>query len=105
ELPGVTAEMLAGAEAVIHAAAFVEQWGTRSQFWEANVLGTEAMLAAGRAAGVRRFVHVGTEAAIFAGRDLAGVDETVPYPARHRYLYSETKAEAERRVLAAAGEG
>lgn len=101
ELGAVTPAMLAGAEAVIHAAAFVEEWGTREQFWRGNVEGTGNMLDAARAAGVRRFIHVGTEAALFAGDDLVGVDETAPYPTRQRYLYSETKAEAERRVLQA----
>lgn len=101
ELGAVTPELLAGAEAVIHAAAFVEEWGTREQFWQGNVEGTRNMLTAARAAGVRRFLHVGTEAALFAGQDLIAVDETAPYPDRHRYLYSETKAEAERLVLAA----
>jgi nucleoside-diphosphate-sugar epimerase len=89
---------------VVHCAAFVEEWGTREQFWEANVEGTADALAAARAAGARRFVHVGTEAAIFEGKDLVNVDEDAPYPTRQRYLYSETKAEAERRVLAAASD-
>ena len=105
ELGAIREEMLEGVEAVIHCAAFVEEWGTREQFWEANVVGTENALEAARAAGVRRFVHVGTEAAIFDGHDLVDVDETAPYPARQRYLYSETKAEAERRVLAASRDG
>ncbi len=105
ELGALRAETLGGAEAVIHCAAFVEEWGTRAQFWEANVVGTTNALEAARAGGARRFVHVGTEAAIFAGRDLVGVDEAAPYPERHRYLYSETKAEAERRVLAASSPG
>lgn len=104
ELDAVRAEHLAGCEAVIHAAARAEEWGTREQFWRANVEGTEAMLDAARAAQVRRFVHVGTEAAIFDGHDLVGVDESAPFPRRQRYLYSETKAEAERRVLAARSE-
>jgi nucleoside-diphosphate-sugar epimerase len=92
---------LAGCDAVVHAAAYVEEWGTRAQFFEANVTGTQRALTAAREAGVKRFVHVGTEAVLFCGHDLVDVDESAPYPARHRYLYSETKAEAERRVLAA----
>lgn len=101
DLDTVSAKDLEGCDAVVHAAAFVEEWGTREMFWRANVLGTQAMLDAARAAGVRRFLHVGTEAALFDGHDLVGIDETTPYPAAQKYLYSETKAEAERRVLAA----
>lgn len=100
-LGALGAEHLAGIDAVIHAAAYVEEWGTRDQFWSANVEGTQNLLDASRSAGVRRFVHVGTEAAVFAGRDLMGIDEDEPYPAKQIYLYSETKAEAERRVLGA----
>jgi nucleoside-diphosphate-sugar epimerase len=103
ELGAVRPDDLRGVDAVVHAAAFVEEWGTRAQFWQANVDGTTQLLEAAQQAGVRRFVHVGTEAALFDGRDLVGIDETHPYPARQRYLYSETKAEAERRVLAANG--
>jgi len=103
ELGAVRPEDLAGVDAIVHAAAFVEEWGTRDQFWQANVEGTAQLLASAKAAGVKRFVHVGTEAAIFDGHDLVDVHETHPYPARQRYLYSETKAEAERRVLAANG--
>ena len=105
DLETVTAEDLSGCDAVVHAAAFVEEWGTRDQFWQANVVGTERLLARARAASVARFVNVGTEAALFDGHDLIDVDETHPYPARHRFLYSETKAEAERRVLSANGPG
>lgn len=100
DLTTVSARHLQGCEAVVHSAARAEEWGTRAQFWSANVEGTQTMLNAAQAAGVRRFVHVGTEAAVFSGRDLVDIDESYPYPARHRYLYSETKAEAEQRVLA-----
>jgi hypothetical protein len=99
DLGSVKGADLGGAEAVVHCAAYAEEWGSREQFWEGNVEGTARMLRAAREAGVGRFVHVGTEAALFDGHDLVDIDETYPYPARQRYLYSETKAEAERRVL------
>lgn len=104
-LDEVEARHLEGCDAVVHCAARAEEWGTRAQFWEANVEGTTRVLDAARDAGVTRFVHIGSEAALFDGGALEGVDETAPYPSRQRFLYSETKAEAERRVLAANGEG
>lgn len=101
DLNGVTSQHLARAEVVVHCAAFVGQWGTREEFWRANVEGTTRLLEAARQAGVRRFLHIGTEAVLFRGQDLRDIDESTPYPDRTPFLYSETKAEAERRVLAA----
>ncbi|MBX7083216.1 MAG: NAD-dependent epimerase/dehydratase family protein [Nannocystaceae bacterium] len=92
-------------DAIVHCAARAEDWGTRAQFWDVNVEGTRQLLEAARAASVPRFIHLGTEAALFTGRDLVDVDETFPYPQRHRFLYCETKAEAERLVLAANRDG
>ncbi|MGH7786671.1 MAG: NAD-dependent epimerase/dehydratase family protein [Candidatus Binatia bacterium] len=100
-LGAVEAAQLAGCEAVVHCAAHVEAFGARADFWRANVDGTQQLLDAARAAGVRRFVHVGTEAACFHGQDMVEIDETYPLVTASPYLYAETKAEAERRVLAA----
>jgi hypothetical protein len=88
-------------DAVIHCAAWVEPWGTRSDYWRANVEGTEHVLSAAKAAGARRFLHMSTEAVLWRGQHLRDVDETHPYPRRTPFLYAETKAEAERRVIAA----
>lgn len=92
-------------DAVVHAAAYVESWGQREDYWQANVLGTDRVLAAARAAGAERFLHISTEAVLWRGQHLRDVDETHPYPDSTPYLYAETKAEAERRVLAANAEG
>lgn len=101
DLRSVTAALVGDADVVVHAAAWVKAWGRREDFVEANVEGTRRVLLAARAAGAKRFLHIGTEAMLFDGADLLDVDETTPPPARQTFLYSETKAEAERLVLAA----
>lgn len=101
----VPTEALAGVDAVVHAAAYVEEYGPRQAYWDTNVEGTRQLLAAASDAGVRRFILVGTEAVLFDDADLLDVDETAPVPPKHRFLYGETKAEAERLVLAANRDG
>ncbi len=101
----VDTKHLKGMDAVVHCAAFVGDWGTRQQFWSVNVDGTTKLLDMARSAGVAHFIHIGTEAALFDGHDLVDIDESYPYPKRHKFLYSETKAEAERRVLEANAPG
>jgi nucleoside-diphosphate-sugar epimerase len=92
-----------GADTVFHAAAKVEDWGDWEDFRRINVEGTRAVLAAARAAGVRRFVHVGTEAALLRGRPLVLADERTPLAFDSPAPYAATKAAAEAAVLAAPG--
>ena len=67
------------------------------------------MIAACRACGVRRLVYTSSPSVVFDGRDMEGVDESVPYPRHYDAPYPATKAEAERLVRAAndadAGDG
>ncbi|MFI7672214.1 NAD-dependent epimerase/dehydratase family protein [Actinophytocola sp. NPDC049390] len=91
----------AGAELAFHAAARTTRDGDRARFWADNVDGTANVVRAARDAGVRRLVHVGTEAALMAGRPLVDVDETVPVRPDSRAWYAASKAAAERVVLAA----
>lgn len=98
DLETVTADHLRGAEAVIHSAAFVEAWGPKDAWQRFNVEGTRRMLEAARDAGVRRFIHIGTEAAIVHGQDIRGADETYPLAPHSPYPYCATKAQAEQLV-------
>ena len=92
-----------GCDVFFHAAAFVEQWGSMEEFERGNVGGTRNALEAARGAGVRRFVHVGTEAAILAGEPLVDVDETAPLRPDSKAPYCSTKARAEELVRGASG--
>ena len=91
----------AGCEVAFHCAAHLGDWGSRADFERGNVQGTRNALAASRQAGVRRFVHVGTEAALLAGEPLIEVDERAPLRFDSPALYSSTKARAEEAVIEA----
>jgi nucleoside-diphosphate-sugar epimerase len=95
----------AGCELAFHAAAAVLEWGPREEFVRGNVTGTENVLRGCREAGVRRLVHVGTEAALMNGQALVQVDEETPLRPDSKAHYPATKAMAEQRVRAAAGDG
>ncbi len=97
----VTAGHLGASETVIHCAAHVEAWGPWSDFWRVNVDGTAQLLDVAKRAGVKRFIHIGTEAALFHGQPMRDVDETYPLALKSPYPYSCTKAHAEKIVRAA----
>jgi len=90
-----------GCQAVVHLAALVRDDGSRDDFQRDVIDGTSDVLAAARTAGVGRFVHMSTEAVLAAGKAL-DTDEREPYPRHTVGLYSWSKQEAEKRVLAAA---
>ncbi|MEU0539413.1 NAD-dependent epimerase/dehydratase family protein [Nocardia sp. NPDC005978] len=96
-----------GVDAVFHSAARVDERGTRAQFVAENLTATEQLLAAARRNGAGRFVFISSPSALMDrdGGDQVNIDESVPYPHRYLNLYSETKAAAERAVLAADAPG
>jgi len=91
----------AGCPTAFHLAAHLGEWGPWEDFVRGNVEGTENVLAGCAEAGVRRFVHCGTEAALMAGEPLVHVDETAPLRPDSKAPYPATKAQAELRVRAA----
>ena len=94
-----------GCEFTFHLAAHLGEWGPWEEFERGNVTGTRNALAAAEAAGVRRFVHCGTEAALMAGEPLVNVDETAPLRPDSKAPYPATKARAEQAVRNANREG
>ena len=105
DLENVTAGMIGNAEAVVHCAAFVEQWGPKDAWKKFNVDGTARMLTAAKAAGVKRFIHISTESVLWRGQSLRNVDETYPLAPNSPYPYAATKAQAEQLVKAANAPG
>ncbi|MBZ6203992.1 NAD-dependent epimerase/dehydratase family protein [Streptomyces olivaceus] len=96
---------LAGRDVVFHLAAETDVTADRARHELVTVRGTRAAVEAARHAGVPRFVHCGSEAALLAGAPLVDIDETAPLRPDSEAAYSATKAVAEKIVLDANAPG
>ncbi|MBI5064531.1 MAG: NAD-dependent epimerase/dehydratase family protein, partial [Desulfatitalea sp.] len=94
-----------GVEAVFHVAAKFGTWGCYEEYYQANTQATLNVLSACRVCGVSRLIYTSSPSVVFDGRDMQGVAESTPYPARFEGPYAHTKALAEQAVLKAAREG
>jgi nucleoside-diphosphate-sugar epimerase len=101
--PSAVRAATAGCDVVFHVAAKPGIWGPYKEYHRVNVTGTENVLAACRQEKVGQLVYTSSPSVVFDGSDMEGVDESVPYPAHYEAAYPQTKAIAERLVLAANG--
>jgi nucleoside-diphosphate-sugar epimerase len=98
------AALFQGVDVVFHAAALPPEWAPRAHFVATNVDGTRRVVEACRQARVPRLVYTSTPSVTFDGRDADGVAEAdCTYPKTFESPYADTKAAAERLVLAAHG--
>jgi nucleoside-diphosphate-sugar epimerase len=100
------AAVLRGAEGcsvALHVGAKAGVWGPRDEYRRSNVDGTRHVLDACRRHGLRALVYTSTPSVVHGGSDLRGANESIPHAVRFATAYPETKAEAERMVLAADG--
>jgi dihydroflavonol-4-reductase len=105
--PASLTAALRGVEQVYHVAADYRLWARDPrEIYESNVTGTRNLLAAARAAGVKRFIYTSTVATIAVPREgalpdettVATVDEMVGHYKRSKFL-------AEQEALRAAADG
>jgi len=90
-----------GIHVVFHAAALSSPWGPEAAFHAANVVATQRLLAASRAAGADGFVFVSSPSIYAALRDQPLLTEDSPLPRHSLNAYAQTKRVAEELVLAA----
>ena len=94
---------VAGCDVVFHIAAKAGVWGSAKEYHRINVVGTENVIATCRTHGVQKLVFTSSPSVVTTGHDIAGGDESLPYPRRYLAHYPRTKAAAERLVLNANG--
>jgi nucleoside-diphosphate-sugar epimerase len=99
--PRAVEQAVDGCDIVFHAAAKAGAWGPYHAYYKANVLGTRHIIEACRNSGIQRLVYTSSPSVIFDGRNMEGVDESVPYARHFHAPYPKTKARAEQMTLGA----
>jgi nucleoside-diphosphate-sugar epimerase len=94
-----------GCDAIFHNAAKAGAWGSYDSYHRPNVIGTDNVIAACRAHGIRKLVYTSTPSVTHRATNPVegGTAETVPYGEHFKAPYGTTKMLAEKAVLAANG--
>lgn len=93
-------ESTKGADLVIHAAAIVD-WGTHSdkEILDVNFGGTENVIKACRSNRIDKLIYTSSLDAVYGGKPLVNIDETIDYPEKHETIYCRSKYLSEKRVM------
>jgi nucleoside-diphosphate-sugar epimerase len=94
----------AGCDAIVHTAGKAGVWGDANEFHRVNVDGTANVIETCRRVGIRFLVHTSSPSIVHVGGDIGGGDESLPIADHFSAPYPESKAAAERLVIAANGE-
>ncbi|MDQ2996405.1 MAG: NAD-dependent epimerase/dehydratase family protein [Chloroflexota bacterium] len=91
---------LRGCDLIFHVAAKAGVWGRAEDYYRNNVSATQRLVRAAVRAGVPKLVFTSSPSVVFGDGPVEGADESAAYPARYLAPYPQTKALAERFVLA-----
>lgn len=100
---GSVKDAVRGMDVVFHVAAKAGVWGNFDDYYQVNVTGTNHVITACQSCRVPMLIYTSSPSVVFNGSDMQGIDESVPYPDHYHAPYPQTKAMAERRIIAAAG--
>lgn len=87
-------------DAVFHVAAKPGLWGSFKSFYDANVKATENVIRFCKEKSINKLVHTSSPSVVFNGKDLENVNEDQVIPTHFHAHYPQTKAMAEKLVLA-----
>lgn len=90
-----------GVDAVIHTAAKAGLSGAYDDYFQPNVNGTENVINACHANGIRKLVFTSSPSVTHSDGDIEGGDESLPYADTYNSPYPATKALSEQMIMAA----
>ncbi len=99
--PATVANACQGVDTVYHVAAIAGVWGDPKVYEAINLTGTENVIRGCQEQNVKQLVYTSTPSVVYGRDAIEGGDESLPYPDTYLTHYARTKAEAERRVIAA----
>lgn len=95
------AAAMSGCDLVFHVASKAGVWGSQDSYFSPNVNGTANVIRACKKLKINRLVYTSTPSVTFQGEDENGIDESAPYAVKFLNFYAESKACAEKMLLAA----
>jgi nucleoside-diphosphate-sugar epimerase len=90
-----------GCDLVFHVASKAGVWGSQESYFAPNVNGTANVIRACKKAKIDRLIYTSTPSVTFDGKDENGIDESAPYASQYLNYYGQSKACAEKMLLAA----
>ncbi|PKG78084.1 3-beta hydroxysteroid dehydrogenase [Shewanella sp. Actino-trap-3] len=94
-------QAMKGCDLVFHVASKAGVWGSKQSFYSPNVDGATNVVKACKALDIHNLIYTSTPSVTFAGADENGINESAPYASQYLNYYGESKAIAEKNILAA----
>jgi nucleoside-diphosphate-sugar epimerase len=94
-------QAMTGCDLVFHVASKAGVWGSKQSFYSPNVDGATNIVNACKALDIHNLIYTSTPSVTFAGADENGINESAPYASQYLNYYGESKAIAEKNILAA----
>ena len=89
---------------VFHVASKAGVWGSKQSYYSPNVDGAKFIINACKKTNISKLIYTSTPSVTFAGHDENGCDESAPYADKYLNFYGESKAVAEKMMIAANGD-
>lgn len=97
-------EAMKGCDLVFHVASKAGVWGSEDSYFMPNVNGAANVIRACKKLKIKKLVYTSTPSVTFKGEDENGINESAPYAVKFLNFYAQSKACAEKMILAANGE-
>jgi nucleoside-diphosphate-sugar epimerase len=99
--PEQVTEAMQGCDLVFHVASKAGVWGSKQSYFSPNVDGADNIINACQRLNIQYLIYTSTPSVTFAGEDENGINEQAPYAKSYLNYYGESKAVAEKMMLAA----
>lgn len=95
-------DSLKGFDTVFHVAALAGIWGSWTNYYKTNVIGTENIILGCQSNNIPVLVYTSTPSVVFDQKNIVNGNEALPYPKKFLCNYAKSKVIAEKLILSVA---